>query len=164
MPTPKRDRESFKRFYAYVDECGLVEVLKGICAAHHVTLADAYLDARGPTVHAARLECWWWLRSRCRKSEAEIAVMWDRDRSSIHYALGKLDDEARRRGVAVAADTARVLAVGVAENTAERISAAGRRQAALNGAGRASSGAREAPGSLSASGTGQGPVRAKTKP
>lgn len=163
MASRARSEESLLRFAAYAEECGFAKELREICVAHRSSIADVYLDVRGPTAHAARLECWWWLGAACRKSATEIARMFDRDRSSIGYALDKLAEEAAHRGVGVGPDTVRVLAIAVSESTAERMSAAGRRAAEANGFGGASRGAREAPVALSASGTASGPVRAKTK-
>lgn len=96
-----RDKQSFRRFHLYVEECGLDEPLRAIGRHHGVTLFEAYSDARGPSVVAARIEMWHWLVSEMGKSPAEVAAMFDRDRGAVTAALKKLHERARALEVAV---------------------------------------------------------------
>lgn len=132
----RRDKAGFRRFYAYLRETGLEEPLRAACAAHRATLADAYGDAKGPTAHAARLECWALLALEHGKSPAEIGRMFDRDGGSVRYGLRRMAEEAAARGAALALDTARPAARFVAEAAAEAVRANGQARAARqNGAG-----------------------------
>lgn len=109
----ERTEEGFRNFSGYVEETGLFADLKAICLRHHVTLRDVYLDTKGPTVYAARLEVWWWLYSTIKKSTFEIARLFDRDDSTISYALIKLRARATELGHVLednVHDTARAIA------------------------------------------------------
>ncbi len=92
--TRVRDQEGYVRFLYYLDETGLDVELRAICLRHHVTPKDVYLDTKGPTVHAARLEIWWWLTSTIGKSTGEVARIFDRDGSSVLYAIKRLRETA----------------------------------------------------------------------
>lgn len=108
MATPKvvRDEGGYQLFFAYITECGLEPELRAICLCHSVTLRDIYLDLRGPTVHAARLEVWWWLTTIYRKSTLEIGRMFNREPTSITHALRKLRETAAAMGQALDASAA----------------------------------------------------------
>lgn len=90
----KRDKAGFRIFFAYLEETGLDEPLRAICRSHAVTLAEIYLDTKGPTVYAARLECWGWLTLAAGKSSAEVGRLFDRDPTSVLYALRRLAEGA----------------------------------------------------------------------
>lgn len=97
MSARRRDEEGYLRFAAYLGETGLLVGARVICLRHAVTPRDIYLDGAGPTTYAARLEIWHWL-STLGKSPTEIARMFDRDDSSIRYALGRLAKVAEEMG------------------------------------------------------------------
>jgi len=143
MASRRRDDESYRRFLVYIGECGLEPGLRSICLKHAVTPRDIYLDATGETIHAARLEVWWWLAQEHRKSSSEIGRMFDREPSSILYALKKLSEEARHlvgiyNGNELMHESAKAVAKNVAmarrrtgEQSAERFAA--KRAARLRG-------------------------------
>ena len=125
-----RTQETYLQFLLYLDETGLDEELRAICKGHHVTPRDVYLDARGPTVHAARLECWWWLVMHTRKSPGEVAKLFDRDPGSIRYGMLRLGEQALILGRELNAESVRAVAEGVADSAAEKQAQAGERVAA----------------------------------
>ena len=132
MAAPKeRNEESYLRFLYYLDETGLDVELRAICLRHFVTPKDVYLNSKGPTVHAARLEIWWWLTTTIRKSHGEVGRLFDRDGTSILYAMRKLRTTATTMGAELdalhAADVARAVALSAIEGQAR----AGRQVAAL---------------------------------
>lgn len=88
-----RDDESYRAFISYLNETGLESEIRSICLKHYVTPRDVYLDVRGQTVHAARLEIWFWLSFRFRKSNSEIASIFDREGTSVQQALRKVRDK-----------------------------------------------------------------------
>ncbi len=88
-----RDKTGFRRFFAYLEETGLDEPIRRICRGHATTLYEIYSNDRGPTAHAGRLETWWVLTNVYRKSTGEIARFFERDATSIGYALKQLAGE-----------------------------------------------------------------------
>lgn len=119
MASPHRDEAGYQRFLAYIQETGLDEGLKSICLRHHVTLREIYLDVRGPTVYAARLEAWWWLYSGFNKSTSEIGRIFDRNYSSILHAFSKLKETAAEMGHELEKNGAHVTAKAVSKRLAE---------------------------------------------
>ena len=110
-----RDEESYKRFLEYVTESGLEPEIRTICRRHAVTLRDIYLDVRGPTVYAARLEVWWWLASAYRKSTSEIGRLFDREATSVLYAIRRLREASIAMGIELDAGTAHDMAKRISE-------------------------------------------------
>lgn len=94
----RRDEDGYQRFLGYLGEAGIEPELRGICLTHAVTLRDIYLDVRGPSCMAARLEVWWWLSFKYHKSRPEIARLFDRDPGSIAHAFTRLRDTAAANG------------------------------------------------------------------
>lgn len=117
-----RDDESYKRFLAYATESGLEPEIRAICRRHAVTPRDIYLDVRGPTVYAARLEVWWWLASAYRKSMSEIGRMFDREATSVLYAVRRLRDTSVAMGVELDASSAHELAKHISEANKKSLS------------------------------------------
>lgn len=115
-----RDQTSYLQFLVYLDETGLDVGVQEICRRHHVSTREVYLDGKGPTVTAARIEVWYWLRVAIGKSNSEIGRMFDRDASSVSYALARLHAEAEAMNVVLtrenAPDVARAFAVRTAQN------------------------------------------------
>lgn len=122
-----RDRASFRRFYAYAKATGLDVPLREICQAHRTTLFDAFTDVKGPTTHAARLECWGWLMFAVNKSTGEIGRLFARDATSIYYGVKRMTEIAEEDGTTLGLETLRALAMRVAARSAEAMSANGRR-------------------------------------
>lgn len=118
MASPRtEDRSCF--FLAYLAETGLDVELRAICLRHFVSLRNVYLDGRDPTIVAARLECWFWLSTRARKSASEIARIFDRDNASVHHGLKKLREMAAKMNVPLdaehASEVARALVVEMSQ-------------------------------------------------
>ena len=114
MASKARDQEGYLRFLYYLDETGLDVELRAICLRHHVTPRDVYLDTRGPTVHAARLEIWWWLTQTIGKSTGEVGRIFDREGPSITHAIRRLREVAAAMGHELDATSAPSVARGVA--------------------------------------------------
>ena len=112
MAAIKRTQQSFRRFYIYISERNLEQEMRERCMKHHTTLRDIYLDVRWSSVHAARLEIWWWLFS-LGKSLNEIARMFDRDAASINFAVKRLKDYANTNNVRLTLETIHDIAKGV---------------------------------------------------
>jgi hypothetical protein len=91
---------------------------------------DMYLDGKGPTMLAARLESWWYLMRRAGKSAGEIALMYDRDQSSIQHGLRQLFRYADELGFEVEAATAHELCARLGAAINERFIQGGRATAA----------------------------------
>lgn len=111
-----RNHNTCRLFVAYLTETGLEQEMKAICQIHHVSLRDIYLDTRGPTVHSARLSVWWWLAYVIGKSGKEIARIFDRDASSIHYALAKVVQRAVQLGQVLTYETVHLVAKDLASS------------------------------------------------
>lgn len=94
-----RDNEGYERFLAYITEAGFIDDLKSICLSHRVTLREVYLDVRGPSVYAARIEIWWWMMFSLHKSSVEIGRIFDRDYSSVLHAITRLKERAIELGI-----------------------------------------------------------------
>jgi hypothetical protein len=120
-----RDNDSFAVFTAYIAETGLDASMREICLQHRVTLRDIYLDVRGPTVHAARLEVWWMLMF-LRKSSSEIGRLFDRDASSVQHAMKRLTERASELGTSLGVETVREIARSVADGVLKTWSETGR--------------------------------------
>lgn len=129
MATAKkiRDNDGYERFFAHVTEAGFAEDLKAICLRHHVTLKEIYLDTRGPTVYAARLEAWWWMTSAIHKSSSEIARIFDRDPSSILHALTRLKEAAQALGESLDGEGSHKVAKQMSRELAEARVSGGRK-------------------------------------
>lgn len=125
MASKPRDEATYACFLVYLDEIGLIDELRAICRAHHVSLRDIYLDARGPTSTAARMQAWWWLVAVKRKSQSEVARMFDRDDTSIGYAVRKLCTQSRVMNVELTEATVERIARAFGEQTAENLRASG---------------------------------------
>lgn len=134
MNARPRDKAGFRRFFGYLEETGLVEPLREICIEHAVTLFEVYGDEKGPTAYAARLECWAWLHLSLRKSPTEIARLFDREHTSLLYALRRMREAATTMGVDFAVETARPIAQEIAGRASAAATAAGKRVAALRNA------------------------------
>lgn len=134
MPRGKiRDEAGYQVFIQYLSEAGFEPVVREICLEHAVTPRDTYLDARGPTCHAARLVIWWWLHTSFRKSFLEIARIYDRDHSSISQAVKKFKERGNELGtpvieLAVAHRVAKIIST----ETMENLQRAGRQLAEYN--------------------------------
>lgn len=122
-----RTKEKFRAFYEYLVETGLLPVLQAICLRHTVTLHDVFMDVKGSSVTAARIEMWWRLMTLYGKSPAEIERIFQRHRDSIAYAMRKLQERANEHGVAVAEDTVTPLAKTIAAQSLANQRAAGER-------------------------------------
>lgn len=122
-----RDEVGALRFLAYLEETGLFDTVRAICLAYHVTPRDIYLDGRGPTIVAARLETWWVLSARARKSAREVGDMFGRDPSSVMHAMRKLGAHAVDLGVELSEETVRRVAEAAARATHESLRASGAR-------------------------------------
>lgn len=114
----KRDEESYQRFHAYIVEVHLESEMRDICIRHRVSIHDIYLDERGPSTHAARLEVWWWLVSVIQKSPREVGRIFHRDGSSILYALRRLHERANAMVTELESDTVSHVAKQVAQTSA----------------------------------------------
>ena len=106
----KRDRDGFRRFFQTVEQTGLKVPLRLVAAAHGTTLADVYGDSKDAGAVAARIESWWRLIASWARSGAEVARLYDRERSSVYHAIRRLHEEAGAAGVRVTDDTVRALA------------------------------------------------------
>jgi imidazole glycerol phosphate synthase subunit HisF len=122
MATRPRDEAGYMRFLYYLDETGLDAEVRAVCLRHHVTARDVYMDTKGPSTHAARLEIWYWLTETIKKSTGEVGRIFDRDGSSICHALRKLRETAEAMSIELtaigplgAADAARATALKAAE-------------------------------------------------
>lgn len=130
-----RNEESYQKLLVYLNEVGLFDDLRAVCLKYYVSLRDIYLDSRGPTVHAARLEVWFVLAHTFKKSNGEIAKIFDRDGSSLTHAFRRLKEKAAEIGKELPRDVTEV-AKAVAAESNEAMSAAGMKQAKrLNGGG-----------------------------
>lgn len=105
-----RSKAGFRRFYAYAEEVGLKEPLSALVARHESTLFAIYMDEPTVSATAARLEVWWYLVTETGRSAAEVAELFDRNRSSVVHGLRLLKAKAEQLTVRVAPDTIGVLA------------------------------------------------------
>lgn len=128
----QRDQAGFRIHFLYIKEVGLDGSLISICKAHAVTLHDVYVDGRGPTIHAARLECWGWMHLFLRKSHSEIGKIYDREPGSVLFALKRMREIASEYGVRFELSTLRQLASEVAQRSSTNQAAAGRRAQAIS--------------------------------
>jgi hypothetical protein len=85
-----RDEAGYAVLEKHLTESGLEVSVKEICKSHFTSLRHIYLDTRGPSVLAARIEVWWTLMKVYGKAHAEIGTIFNRDRSSISWALRRL--------------------------------------------------------------------------
>lgn len=113
--TRTRDNADYEIFLAYITETSLDGYLRPICLKHHVTLREIFLDVRGTSVHAARLEAWWTL-TLFKKSSLEIGRIFARDATSVQHAMKRLNERAIALGVTLdlehVTQVARAVAVG----------------------------------------------------
>jgi hypothetical protein len=129
----RRDDASYEVFAAYVVEAGLDFEMRSICLYNHVTIRDIYLDARGPTVHAARLEVWWWLTFVLKKSFNETGRLFDRDPTSIAHAVRGLVNQSITMAVPLdSVSHVRDVARAIADRSLNRNRASGAVRAAIN--------------------------------
>lgn len=121
-----RDQTSYLQFLVYLDETGLDAGVHEICRRHHVSTREVYLDTKGPTVTAARLEIWFWLRIAIGKSNGEIGRIFGRDAGSISYAFHRLVEQAKAMNVDLTRETAPDVARAFALKTAANLERAGK--------------------------------------
>lgn len=121
-----RDQTGYLQFLVYLDETGLDVGVHEICRRHHVSTREVYLDAKGPTVTAARLEIWYWLRIVIGKSHGEIGRMFGRDAGSISYAFHRLVEQANVMNVDLTRETAPDVARAFAVRSAQNLARAGK--------------------------------------
>lgn len=121
-----RDQTSYLQFLLYLDETGLDVGVQEICRRHHVSTREVYLDGKGPTVTAARIEIWYWLRVAIGKSNSEIARMFGRDSGSVTYAFGRLAEQAKVMNVELTRETVPDIARAFAVRTAQNLERAGK--------------------------------------
>lgn len=114
VPAKPRTRESFKRFFRYLEEVELSDAFREILRRHHVSFWDVYGDVRGVAMFAARIECFWQLE-RLGRSVNQIARLFDRNADSVHYALRLLRNESGMMGIVLDEDNVYRVAVSVAE-------------------------------------------------
>jgi len=105
-----RDKQGYRGFLRYLEECALEEALRAIGHRHGVSLQEAYSDARGKSVVAARIEMWHWLTSEMGRSPGEIAKIFDRDRGAVAFALKRLRECAEQLALPVEAGTMATIA------------------------------------------------------
>lgn len=110
----RRTKEGFRRFFVYLEETDLKYPLRLIARNHGTTLYDVYMDVSLPGAVAARYESWWYLAVDAHRSPAEIAELFDRNRSSVVFVFRRLREVAEERTVSVAPDTIGVLAAFLA--------------------------------------------------
>lgn len=110
----RRTKEGFRRFFAYLEETGLKYPLRLITRNHGTTLFDVYMDVSLPGAVAARYEIWWYLTADAHRSPAEVADLFDRNRSSVVFVFRRLRELAEERTVSVAPDTIGVLSTFLA--------------------------------------------------
>lgn len=115
------------RFAAYADEAGFGDALRAVARAHFVTIGDTWLDHRGESIQAARMEVWWTLVNVFSRSEVEVARMYARDKSSIQFALQRLEAQAASEGVVLDESTVRGLATRSAAAKAASLRESGAR-------------------------------------
>lgn len=139
----KRTSVSCERFIVYLEDSGMKEAVSAICKSFYVSPRDIYLDARGWTITAARLETWWWMMTIARKSMGEVARIFDRDSSSLYYSMQRLGEMAVEKGVPLNEKTIHAIAEAVAQTALENARRAGR-SVATSGAGTAASVAKRA--------------------
>ena len=118
----KRDKPGFRRFFQYLEETGLKYPLRLILRRHGTTFFDIYMDVTLPGAVAARYEAWWYLIAEARRSPAEVAELFDRNRSSVVYVMQRLREVAEEKTVRVAPDTVTVLATFLARPRNQRAS------------------------------------------
>lgn len=107
--------------------------VRAICRKHFVRTQEIYLDAKSASIIAARLEVWHWL-TLIGKSHGDIARLFDRDPSSVHYAMQKLTARAATEHVTLDATSAEHIARALGQEAASALSNAGKRAAASNNA------------------------------
>ncbi len=101
-----KDKLGFRNFCVYLEEAGLDLALREIARRHGVTLYEAYSDARGPAVVAARTEMWYHLTTSVGRSPAEVAKIFDRDRGAVAASLKKLHATAAQLALEITPGTA----------------------------------------------------------
>ena len=131
--TRLRDNVAFEAFSSYIAECGLEGDMRAVCLKHRVTLRDIFLDARGPTVHAARMEIWRNLTS-FGKSSNEVGTIFFRDATSVQHAMKRMNERACEMGVPLDADHVHDVARSVAGGTLKSWQQSGANVAALTNA------------------------------
>ena len=109
-----RDKQGYRGFLRYLEECALDGPLRAIGQRHGVSLQEAYSNARGRSVVAARLEMWHWLTSEMGRSPGEIAKIFDRDRGAVAFALKRLRECAEQLELSVDAGTVTAISRHVA--------------------------------------------------
>lgn len=124
-----RDNAGFESFSTYIVDCGLEADMRAVCLKHRVTLRDIFLDARGPTVHAARLEVWWGL-IHFGKSSHEIGTIFFRDPTSVQHAMKRMMERACELGIPLDVDHVHDVARSVSWGTLKSWQKAGQRLAA----------------------------------
>lgn len=125
-----RDNAAYEIFLAYITEVDLVVTFREICMKHHVTLRDIFLDVRGATVHAARLEVWWFL-GLMSKSYSEIGRIFARDATSVQHAMKRLQERAAAINVTLSSETVCAVARSVATENRNAWKQTGQRVAEL---------------------------------
>lgn len=129
--TRTRDNADFEIFSAYIVEAGLDPEIRATCLKHRVTLRDIFLDVRGASVHAARLEVWWNLLA-FGKSSSEIGRIFARDATSVMHAMKRLAEQAAKNNIALTPETAGDVARSLALDNRKVWTKMGENVAALN--------------------------------
>lgn len=123
MATLVRNEEGFARFATWLDDAGQREDVRGTCVRYAVTLRELYLDARGASITAARVEVWWRLSTAFLKSPGEIARIFDRDTSSVTFVLAALERHAAEMKITLGPETVAQVAAGFAKLGSKKMSA-----------------------------------------
>lgn len=131
--TQTRNLVGFELFSAYIVEAGLDEEMRAVCLSHRVTLREVYLDARGTSVHSARLEIWWRLVNM-GKSTSEIGRMFARDATSVSHAMRRLNEVAAEIPTTLGAENVNEVARAVAAGNLKKWKTAGQVVAAISNA------------------------------
>ncbi len=90
-----RNNDDYEIFLAYINETGLIVDMQIACLNHRVTLREIFLDVRGATVHAARLEIWWTMMN-FGKTTKEVSRLFVRDVSSVSHAMKRLREHSSK--------------------------------------------------------------------
>lgn len=135
-----RDEATFQIFLAYITEIGLEQEIRSVCLKYFVTLRDIYLDVRGPSVHAARLEVWFWMSYRYRKSNGEIGVLFNREGNSVMHALRKVKEKSLQYGMQLPDDITEITKRMAAEARGNMVRMSEARAAAYSRGGKSSDG------------------------
>lgn len=123
----------FETFSAYILEAGLDEELRAVCLTHRVTLKEVYLDTRGTSVHAARMEMWWRL-ANMGKSLSEIGRLFARDVTSIMHAMRRLREISAEQSIPIGTESVTIVARAVVASNQKNWSTVGQAAAAANNA------------------------------